>query len=128
VDRVGAIARTLPLARANLLPRPEDGPTVHRGAAALRLLAGDLRGDVPSTLPGHLTRFALPLGARRCLDAALFLREAGLPHAGACMERRARVLGEAQWSAARWDWPAVADLVDRLADHEGELLAAMGGA
>jgi hypothetical protein len=125
VDRAGAIRRTLPLARANILPWPDDPPAVVRGAAGLRLLAADLRGEVPRPLPGHLTRFALPLGARRSLDGAAFLREAALPAAAACMEHRARLLGEAQWSAMRGDWPAVADLIERLAILDDELLAAL---
>ena len=128
VDRAEAVRRTVPLARANLLPGPDDPPTIARGAAALRLLAADLRGEVPATLPGHLTRFALPLGARRGLDGAAFLREAGLDEAGACMERRARLLGEAQWSAMRADWPDVAELMEWLARAEDELVEALAGA
>jgi hypothetical protein len=96
-----------------------------RGAAGLRLLAADLRGEVPRTLPGHLTRFALPLGARRSMDGASLLREAGLPAAAACLEHRARLLGEAQWSGMRADWPAVADRMERLAVLDDELLGAL---
>lgn len=124
VDRAAAVARTLPLARENVVRDP-DGPARYGGPRALRLLAADLRGAVPAGLAGHLTGFALPLGARRALDAAGFLAEADRPAAARAMETQALLLGEAQYLAARGRWPEAADVAERLARLQDDLAAAL---
>jgi hypothetical protein len=124
VERAEAVARTLPLARENVVRDP-GGPECYGGSRALRLLAADLRGAVPAGLAGHLTGFALPLGARRALDAAGFLAEADRPAAARAMEAQALLLGEAQYLAARGRWPEAADVAERLAGLQDDLAAAL---
>jgi hypothetical protein len=121
VSRQEAIARALPLVKSNTLADP-GGPVIYGSFQALGLLAADLRGDVPAALASHLVYFALQLAARRCLDAAGFLREAGNAAAPGLLNRKARLFGEAQSLAARHDWASVAVLVERLADVERELV------
>jgi hypothetical protein len=121
VSRQEAVARTLPLVISNLLADP-GGPVIYGSFQALALLVADLRGDVLQALAGHLVYFALPLAARRCLDASSFLREAGNVAAAGLLNRKARLFGEAQSLAVRHDWPRVAELVERLAGVERELV------
>lgn len=121
VSRQEAIARTLPLLQSNLVADP-GGLEVHGSLQALALLAEELRGDVPQALAGHLVYFALPMAARRCLDASAFLREAGNNAAADHLDRKARLFGDAQSLAAHHQWADVAEIVERLADVERELI------
>jgi hypothetical protein len=100
VYRQEAIKRTLPLIRENV-SRDPGGPVAYGGAHALRLLADDLRGEVPSPLAANLMHFALPLAARRRLDASSFLREAGKEEVAENMRGQALLFGEAQYRAAQ---------------------------
>lgn len=122
VGREEAISRTLPLARENITKDP-GGPVIYGGVRALRLLAEDLRGSVPPALAAHLTRFALPLAARRALDAARFLAEAEERAAVRIFEEQARLFGEAQYLAAGERWNASANVVEHVASLEEELAA-----
>lgn len=124
VSRQTMIARTLPAARANLEADP-GGPVAYGGVRVFAMLAKDLRGEVPDSLVSHLLHFALPLAARRNLDAAAFMREAGIPGAAACLERQARLFGLAQYSGAHGQWASVADVMEQLAEQESALIAAL---
>ena len=124
VSREESIARTLPLARSNLIADP-GGPVVFGGLRALAMVAEDLRGEVPEALAGHLVYFAMPLAARRCLDASAFVHEAGNDVAAWHLERKARRFGEAQSFAVRHQWASVVAIVEQLADIERELIQAM---
>lgn len=112
--RANAIARTLPHIRAHLTADP-GGPIKYGGRRALQLLADDLRGPDAARFGPLLTRFHLPLAARRALDAAAFLADAGHPEAAALLDRKARCCGAAQLPAARGDYDAVAVTVDEIA-------------
>ena len=125
ISRQEAIARTLPLAKSNLVADP-GGPVVFGGRQALAMLNKELRGQVPETLAEHLVYFAVPLAARRCLDAGAFLREAGNDAAAGHLARKARLFGEAQSFAVRHEWASVVGLVEQLAAIERELIQAMG--
>jgi len=75
-SRAEAIQQALPGIRSSLAADP-GGPERFGSLRAIELTAGMLRQAVSPRLSGHLTNFALPLAARRRLDAAGFLREAG---------------------------------------------------
>lgn len=118
------MGRTLPLFKDNVAADP-GGPEIFGGIQALRLLAQDLRGEVPAGLQGHMVNFAIPLAARRCLDAAAFLLEAGKEVAGANMRRQAELFGRAQYLAANEWWVDVAGIIEQLAEAESELVAVL---
>lgn len=69
----------------------------------------------------HLTYFALPLAARRRLDASQFLREAGNTQAAKLMDEQARWWGQAQAFAVRGDRVTLAALLGRIATNENIL-------
>lgn len=115
-----AISKTLPIVEENLNTEV-SGPVVSGGEQGLRLLAEDLRGGPPERLRDHLIHFALPLAARRSLDASHFLREADRREAAADMQRQASLFGEAQYRAVGGRWPGVAGIVERISEAEGAL-------
>jgi hypothetical protein len=122
--RAEMIARVLPAARANV--RREAGrPGQAAGHRALRELARVLRDGPPEGLERQLIVFSLPTAARRAVDAARFLAEAGLPAAASAMGREAVLWGRSCSAVARRDWSGAAELVDRLADAEQELAGAL---
>lgn len=122
VSRQETIARTLSTVQANLKIE-RNGPVFYSNAHALRMLAADLRAPgPPASITEPLTTFVLPLGARRGLDAAAFLREASLPEAARCMEQQALLCGQAQYPAARQRYAEVAELVDHLVDVEQQTM------
>jgi hypothetical protein len=116
VSRETMVRRTIPLARQNVMHRSDEG--VLRGAEALRCFAHDLRGEVPERVRNHLVWFALPLGARRCLDGAGFLGEAGLPALAENYQRQAHMFGRMQTDAVARRWDAVAAAMMRLGELE----------
>lgn len=119
------IARALPIIRQNLQVNLQ-GPVVYNGVAALSCLIDDLRGDKkPLSVLGSLATFVFPLAARRSLDAAFFLHEAGLTDASQCMQRQAMLAGRAQYFAAHEQWNSVAAIMEQLAEEEQQLLASL---
>lgn len=124
ISRAEMIARTLPLLRENVTADP-GGPEVYGGARVFSLLSQDARKHVSDPLAAHLRYFALPLAARRCLDAAMFLHEAGRVEAAEVMEHQARLFGSAQYQAVHEHWTIVADLLERLATLETRLVAVL---
>jgi hypothetical protein len=123
-SRAETIARALPGVRRSLAADP-GGPQRYGGPRALELTAELLRQAVPPRLAGHLTHFALPLAARRRLDAAAFLREAGNPRASTLLAQQARRFGAAQYPAARGRWGEVARALDDIVALERELLGSV---
>jgi len=124
-SRAEAIERALPGVRRSLRADP-GGPERYGSLQALELTADLLRQAVPTRLAGHLTNFALPLAARRRLDAAACLGEAGHPRAGTLLAQAARLFGAAQYPAARGRWTAAADSLDEITGLEGELISVLG--
>jgi hypothetical protein len=118
------IARALPAVRANVHREPAR-PGSASGHRALRALAGAVRGGPPEALERHLVVFLLPTAARRSVDAARFLAEAGLPAAAAAMGEEAELWGRSCSAASRRDWARAGDLLQQLADAEQELVAAL---
>lgn len=120
VDRPAMIQRTLPLLRATLTTDP-GGPVAFGGPAAVHQLIADL-GDSPfQPALGFLTYFAIPLAARRRVDAARFLAEAGNTAAARLLDEQARWWGHAQTFAVRGDRPALAKVVEHIAAAESKL-------
>jgi hypothetical protein len=116
------IARTLSTIADNLKVE-QNGPVAYTNVHALHMLAASLRSNhVPSSISESLTTFVLPLGARRGLDAAAFLREAKQSRAAHCMEQQAMLCGQAQYLAAHNRFSEVADLITRLSEVEQELI------
>ena len=73
----------------------------------------------------HLRRFALPLGTRRALDFAWFLRDVA-PKLADLKSRQAWRLGRAQAAAVRCKWEPLAEHLMHLAGLENEMEAALG--
>ncbi|HSK96527.1 MAG TPA: hypothetical protein VK891_07930, partial [Euzebyales bacterium] len=91
------------------------------GGATIRRLADDLRpGRVDPGQRGFLTGFALPLGARRALDYAVFF-ERGDTALAAAKHGQAHAFGRCLQAASGDDWDRVAAALDELADLEDEL-------
>lgn len=107
-----AVQQALPAIRRGLTASFDRGVAVG-GAAALSLVIDELRAGRD---PGGLAHFALPLGARRCLDGALLLREAGLDAAAQLMEQIAGLYGSAQHPAAHRQWDQVATRFDAICE------------
>ena len=73
--------------------------------------------DAPPSTAGFLTGFAFRLGARRALDYATFFGS----HDGelAVLKRnREELFGQCHMRAIRADWPALAGVLETLADVE----------
>ncbi len=122
VSRQEMIARTLPTIKANIEADP-GGPVAYGSVQALHLLAKDLRGQVPTRLANHLLHFALPLAARRNLDAYAFLQEAGKQEAAICLQQQALLFGIAQYNGAHKQWVKVAEAIDHITEFEEKLLS-----
>lgn len=76
VNRQEMIEHTLPLIRENLLANP-GGPVAYSSAEALTRTAAALRRSKSNNLQDLLLHFGLPLAAKRNMDGAAFLSEAG---------------------------------------------------
>jgi hypothetical protein len=122
VSRQEMITHTLPTIKANIEANP-GGPVAYGSTQALHLLAKNLRGTVPTHLVNHLLHFALPLAARRTLDASAFLQEAGKEQAATCLQQKALLFGTAQYHGAHQQWMEVASIIEQLAELEDKLLA-----
>ncbi len=128
VSRAEMITHTLPIIRQNVQDQEEhlpSGTTVYSGRQVFSRLAKDLRKPVPASLASHLYRFALPLAARRALDAAAFLQEAGKVDAAVYLQEQARLFGLAQYQAVQKKWAKVSTLLEQLGEFEEKFVAAL---
>lgn len=123
-SRSQIIDRTLPAIRPSLIADP-GGPDRFGGVRAIELTVELLQQPVSARLAGHLTSFALPLAARRRIDAAAFLREAGNPQAGELLARQAGVFGSAQYRSAMGEWLQVRSALSEIAALERQLIASL---
>ena len=124
VSEAEALARTLETAR-EMADGVPAGPVAYGGASAFGRAAELLRGRPPEPFIGMLTYFGLPLGARRCGDAAGFFERVGKPEAARVMVEKGEAYGEAQYHAVRRDWARAAEVFDRLARIESQFAAAL---
>lgn len=69
---------------------------------------------------GHLTRFALPLGAKRAMDYAAFFAPF-LPELGILKRAQAREFGACHSQVVAGDWRAASDTMLRLAEIEDRI-------
>jgi hypothetical protein len=124
VSESDMLARTLETAREMAVGVPA-GPVAFGGALAFGRAAAVLRDGPPEPFTGMLVYFGLPLGARRCGDAAGFFERIGKPGAACRMIEKGDAYGEAQYHAARRDWATTADVFDRLARIETQFATAL---
>ena len=87
----------------------------NQGPAAIRTLADLVQAGVPPHLDGHLSYFALPLGARRAADFARFYAPYDAERA-AIKDRQSRHFGAAFVAMRRRDWPRLAAELRAVAD------------
>jgi hypothetical protein len=124
VPEPAMLARTLDTAREMAAGVPA-GPVAFGGARAFDRAAAVLRDRPPEPFTGMLVYFGLPLGARRCADAAGFFERIGKIEAARRMAEKGEAYGEAQYHAARKDWARTADAFDRLARIESQFAATL---
>ena len=118
------LAEILSTAREMIASAPA-GPVSYGGPQAFTGAAEVLRGNPPDAFTGFLMHFALPLGARRCLDAASFFDRIGKPEAVHLMLGKAEAFGQAQYHAVQKDWKRTAELFDRLSSLEAQVAGAV---
>jgi hypothetical protein len=93
-------------------------PVMYGGAVAFKMAADVLQTHPSAAFTGLLTHFALPLGARRCLDAANFFRQVDKTEMARLMVEKAEAFGQAQYEASQGNWEATANLFNYLAEVE----------
>ena len=93
-----------------------------QGPDAIRRLAEQVHEGVPPYLHGHLSYFALPLGARRAADFARFYAPYDPPRA-ALKDAQARHFGAAFVALRREDWSRLVAELRAVADHEEHFIA-----
>lgn len=122
VSRQETINRTIDAAKINL-KTSLGGPQHFTSVEALEKMAEDLHSGVGEKMREMLVYFSLPLGARRCLDAAAFFQEAGLLEAASLLERKSRLYGRAQYHAVGKCFDDAAEVFSEMARNEKELIA-----
>ena len=120
VDLVTALHRSLPAAVGRLTDSPPVSAR-NSASAAAEQLAADVETGLDDRLRGHLTGFAVRVGARRLADAAYWLAEIGKAEAAAVTERQARLLGGLQYDLVTGDAPSAATRLRQLATTYGPL-------
>lgn len=119
-SRAQMVEETLAYAQELVADTPA-GPVAYGGPAAFEMAAATVKDGPPDSFIGHLVYFALPLGARRSLDAAGFLDQAGATDAAGLMAEKAEIYGRAQYHAVQRDWAQTAELFEHLATLESEI-------
>lgn len=102
-----------------------EGPNVFAGPAAFRAFADAVEAGHGPQMHGQLVWFALPLGARRSNDVAIFLRMVGEDAAATLTEEKSRLYGALVYPAVHHDWVSVARLLRELAETESALIATL---
>lgn len=100
---------------------PPTGPVNYGGKAAHKLAAEVLRKRPTQEFTAFLTHFSLPLGARRCIDAASFFNRIGNAEAADLMVDKAGAFGRAQYHAVLKDWQHTAECFEHLSRIEAML-------
>lgn len=104
-----------------LIHAAPSGPVFFGGSKAFRLAAEVIRNRPSQAFAGMLVHFVLPIGARRCLDAADFMKSTGQTEAAEWMVKKAESYGLAQYYATQEDWKGTEGLFERLAEIEGRI-------
>ncbi len=113
---------TLKNARELIRAHP-TGPVAYGGPDAFTMVADVLRLNPTNNLTDLLIQFALPVGARRCIDAAGFLEEVDKVDAANLFVSKAEAFGKAQYYGVQQKWDQFATLLDDLAQLEEEIAA-----
>lgn len=124
VSRKEAISKTL-RGLADVMTKNPNGPISYGGPEAVRRLSECLNKGAPESLREILTYFSLPLGARRRIDAARFLEEAGLGKIAIFFEEQSQLLGSSQWFATTGNWHEVSNLLEHFASREMSIIEAL---
>ena len=122
--RDAMLDNTLQNARELIHAHPA-GPVAYGGPNAFACAAEMLRQSSSDDFTGLLIHFALPLGARRSIDAACFLAEVGEAEAANLFIARAETFGRAQYYAVQGKWDDVAGLFKDLAQVEADIAACL---
>jgi hypothetical protein len=99
-----------------------NGLTAYGGATAFALVTEVLHNDPSGAFSKLLAHLALPLGARRCADAAGFLAAVGSTAAAHLMVDKAETYGQAQYHAVQKDWKRTTELFRHLAEVEAKIV------
>lgn len=124
VERHALLEATLAAAQELVRTYP-TGPVEYGGPDALIQVAELLRQSPHDAFIGLLTRFALPVGARRCTDAAWFLKEAGKAEAANLFIAKAESFGQAQYYGVQQQWEHIARCFDNLAQIEAKIISCL---
>ena len=112
---------TLENARELIRATP-SGPVFFGGSKAFRMAAEVIRNEPSQAFARMLVHFVLPIGARRCLDAADFMKSVGQTEAAEWMVKKAETYGMAQYFATQEDWKRTEGLFERLAEMEDNIV------
>lgn len=105
-----------------LIHAAPSGPVFFGGSKAFRLAAEVIRGKPPKGFAAMLVHFVLPIGARRCLDAADFMKSAGQTEVSDCMVKKGESYGLAQYYATQEDWKCTEGIFEELAEVEDRIV------
>ncbi len=119
------MAETILTTIQTLRKHTPHGPVAYGDAQAFSQAAHLLRNGPPAPLASMLTGFALPVGARRCADAARFLGQNGRSSAAALALYKAQTYGRAQYHAVHEAWEPTANCFAHLAELETEMASAL---
>jgi hypothetical protein len=127
VTAQAALRAALPGAVAWLRGRDDVAvpPGTIGGAAAARRIAYLIAGGLDADTRGHLTYFAIKVGARRLTDAATALACIGRDQAAAVATRQARLVGSLQYDIVTRANGSAAETLRQLAPTYEELAAAL---
>lgn len=67
----------------------------------------------------------MPIGARRCLDAADFMKTTGQAETAVWLVKKAESYGLAQYYATNEDWKSTEGLFEALAEIEDRIVECM---
>ena len=114
------LKNTLENAR-KLIHAAPSGPGFFGGSKAFHLAANVIRDKPPQGFAGMLVHFVLPMGARRCLDAADFMKSVGKTEAAEWMVKKSESYGLAQYYATQEDLKRMEALFEELAEIEDSI-------
>jgi hypothetical protein len=118
VDTGTLVADTLPHALRYVAAEPS--PAHATGSAAVERLRAELARGPNEGVRMHLAMFALPLGARRSIEASRFFAMAGADELAAVYDRRSRLFGRAVYPATRRKWDTLEGVLAELQTVEAE--------
>lgn len=104
-----------------------DHPVFFGGSSAFEKAIDLLEGTPNPSFSGLLTNFALPIGARRSVDAMQFMKEVEKPKLSSLYNTKAKLFGKAQYYAVMENWSEVNKCFNRLSETEEALVQQIKG-